>query len=354
MAKFKVAILGATGAVGQRFVQLLENHPWFEVAALTGSDRTIGQTYAEGCRWVLAEPMPEYAKAMKIAPTEPGFDAALAFSALPADTAREAEPALAAAGYAVCSNASAHRLWPDVPLLIPEVNPDHTALVEEQKQRRGWKGFIVTNPNCTSTGLTIALKALQDAFDLRRAFVVSMQALSGAGYPGVASLDIADNVVPFISGEESKVETEPQKMLGRLNGGRVEPAPLKISAHTNRVAVTDGHMVCASVELDRAASPAEAAQAMAEFQAPALVQTLPSAPHCVIEVRPEPDRPQPRRDREAGNGMTTVVGRVREDPLFHVKFVVLSHNTIRGAAGGALLNAELLAAQRLLSTDGTD
>ncbi len=348
MRKIKVAILGATGAVGQRFVQLLEDHPWFEVTALTGSDRTVGQTYGEGCRWILPSPMPEYVKHMQVIPTGPDFDAALAFSALPAETAREAEPALAAAGYAVCSNASAHRMWPDVPLLIPEVNPDHAALVERQKKQRGWKGFIVTNPNCTSTGLTIAFKALQDAFGLRRAFVVSLQALSGAGYPGVASLDITDNVIPYISGEEDKVETEPQKMLGRLNGGSVEPAPLRISAHTNRVAVTDGHLVCASVEFERAAGPDEAARALAEFQAPALVQTLPSSPHCVVEVRPEADRPQPRRDREAGQGMTTVVGRVRVDPLFHVKFVVLSHNTIRGAAGGAILNAELLVAQKLI------
>jgi len=348
MRKIKVAILGATGAVGQRFVQLLANHPWFEVTALTGSDRTVGLTYGEGCRWILPEPIPEYAKDMQVIPTEAGFEAALAFSALPAELAREAEPALAAAGYAVCSNASAHRMWPDVPLLIPEVNPDHTALVETQKKQRGWKGFIVTNPNCTSTGLTIAFKALQEAFGLRRAFVVSLQALSGAGYPGVASLDITDNVVPYISGEEDKVETEPQKMLGRLNGGSIEPAPLRISAHTNRVAVTDGHLVCASVEFEQAAGPDQAARALAEFQAPALVQTLPSAPHCVVEVRPEADRPQPRRDREAGQGMTTVVGRVRADPLFHVKFVVLSHNTIRGAAGGAILNAELLVAQKLI------
>jgi aspartate-semialdehyde dehydrogenase len=350
MAKLKVAILGATGAVGQRFVQLLEDHPWFEVAALTGSDRTIGQTYAEGCRWILPGPMPEYAKAMHVVPTEPGFDAALAFSALPADTAREAEPALAAAGYAVCSNASAHRMWPDVPLLIPEVNPDHTALVETQKKQRGWKGFIVTNPNCTSAGMTVAFKALQEAFGLRRALVVSMQAVSGAGYPGVASLDILDNVVPYIPGEEEKVESEPRKMLGRLaeQGDRIDFAPVQLSAHTNRVAVTDGHMVCASVEFARAASPAEAAQAMAEFQAPAIVQMLPSAPHCVIEVRSEPDRPQPRKDRNAGNGMTTVVGRVRADPLLHVKFVVLSHNTVAGAAGGAILNGELLVAQKLI------
>lgn len=348
-SKIKVAVLGATGAVGQRFVQLLEDHPWFEVTALTGSDRTIGQTYGEGCRWILPEPMPRYARDMRVVPTAPGFEAAIAFSALPTDTAKEAEPALAAAGYGVCSNASSHRMWPDVPLLIPEVNPDHTALIEVQRKQRGWKGFIATNPNCTSTGLTIALKALQESFGLRRAFVVSLQALSGAGYPGVASLDALDNVIPYIAGtEEEKVETEPRKMLGRLNGGQVEDAPVRLSAHTNRVPVTDGHLVCASIEFEREASPEAAAQCLADFQAPALVQTLPSAPHCVIEVRPEADRPQPRKDRYAGKGMTTVVGRVRPDPLLHVKFVCLSHNTIRGAAGGSLLNAELLVAQGLM------
>ncbi len=345
MPKIKVAILAATGAVGQRFVQLLDGHPWFEVSALTGSDRTIGQTYAEGCRWILPEPMPAYAREMPVLPTAPGFEASLAFSALPADLAKESEPELAAAGYAVCSNASALRAWPDVPLLIPEVNPDHTALIGVQQRRRGWKGLAVTNPNCTSTGLTTAFKALQAAFGLRRAFVVSMQALSGAGYPGVASLDILDNVIPYIGGEEHKVENEPRKMLGRLSGEGIEPAPVKISAHTNRVAVTDGHMVCASVEFERAASAAEAAECLANFKAPPQVQGLPSAPAQVIEVRTEPDRPQPRKDRNAGNGMTTVVGRVRADPLFHVKFVVLSHNTVRGAAGAAILNGELLVAQ---------
>jgi aspartate-semialdehyde dehydrogenase len=285
---------------------------------------------------------------MVVLPTEPGFDAAIAFSALPADTARIAEPALAAAGYAVCSNASAHRMDPDVPLIIPEVNPDHTGLIETQRRKRGWPGFILTNPNCTSTGMTIAFKALQDAFGLRRGVVVSLQALSGAGYPGVASLDIMDNVIPYIPGEEEKVECEPRKMLGALKNGAVELAPVQLSAHTNRVAVSDGHTVCVSVEFERRASAAEAAECLAQFQAPPLVQTLPSAPHCVIEVRSEPDRPQPRRDRAAGEGMTTVVGRIRPDPLFDVKFVVLSHNTIHGAAGGALLNGELMAAQGLV------
>ena len=260
MSKIKVAILGATGAVGQRFVQLLEGHPWFEVSALTGSDRSVGQTYAEACHWVLPGHIPAYAREMTILPSEPGFEAKLTFSALPSDQAKAIEPGFAQAGYAVCSNASAHRMWEDVPLLIPEVNPDHTALSAVQRRVRGWKGFIVTNPNCTSTGLTIALRALHDAFTLKRAFVVSMQALSGAGYPGVASLDILDNVIPYIPGEEDKVETEPQKMLGTLSGDKIDFLPAQISAHTNRVAVTDGHMVCASVEFAHPVTP-EAASA---------------------------------------------------------------------------------------------
>ncbi len=348
MSKIKVAILGATGAVGQRFVQLLEGHPWFEVTALTGSDRTIGQRYGEGVRWVLPGVVPAYVREMPVLPTAPGFDAQLAFSALPTDIAREAEPQLAAAGYAVCSNASSHRMWPDVPLLIPEVNPDHTALIAAQRQARGWPGFIVTNPNCTSAGLTIALRALHDAFELRRVFMVSMQAVSGAGYPGVASLDILDNVVPYIGGEEEKVESEPRKMLGVLQGEAIDLAPFRMSAHTNRVPVLDGHLVCASLEFAQAPSPADASAVLAGFQPPALVRGLPSAPPVAIEVRSEADRPQPRRDRDAGRGMTTVVGRIRPDPLFHLRLVVLSHNTIRGAAGGAILNAELLVAQKIV------
>ncbi len=349
MSKIKVAVLGATGAVGQRFVQLLDKHPWFEVTALTGSDRTVGQIYGDACRWVLNEPMPDYVRSMRVVPTEPGLDAAITFSALPSDQAKAIEPAFARAGHGVCSNASSYRMELDVPLLIPEVNPDHTALINVQRRQRHWSGFIATNPNCTSTGFTIAFRPLHDAFGIRRAFVVSMQALSGAGYPGVASLDIVDNVIPYVSGEESKVESEPCKMLGQLNESHVVDASIKISAHTNRVTVIDGHTVCVSLEFDRPIGPREAAQAMADFKAPSIVQTLPSSPRCVIEVRSEADRPQPRKDRDAGKGMTTVVGRVREDPLFHVKFVVLSHNTIRGAAGGSILNAELLVAQGIVS-----
>ncbi len=349
MDKIKVGVLGATGAVGQRFVKLLEGHPWFEVTALTGSDRTVGQTYAQGCRWVLADDMPDYVKGMAVVPTEPGMEAQILFSALPADNAREIEPKLAAAGYAVFSNASAHRMWPDVPLLIPEVNHDHIALIEVQRRARGWRGFIVTNPNCTSSGLTMALRPLLDAFGLKRVFAVSMQALSGAGYPGVPSLDALDNVVPYVGGEEGKVETEPLKMLGKLNASRVVDAPFKISAHTNRVAVSDGHTVCASVEFERKATAEAAARVLADFPSPEPVRSLPSAPERPIEVRPEDDRPQPRRDRDAGRGMTTVVGRVRPDPLFDVKFVCLSHNTIRGAAGDSILNAELVVSQGRLA-----
>jgi aspartate-semialdehyde dehydrogenase len=348
MPKIKVAVLGATGAVGQRFVQLLENHPWFEVTALTGSDRSVGQPYAEACRWVLDKAMPEYARNVRVVPTEPGIDSAIVFSALPSDQAKAIEPAFARAGHAVCSNASSYRMEADVPLLIPEVNPDHTSLIRVQQKNRGWSGFIATNPNCTSTGFTIAFRPLLDAFGIRKAFVVSMQALSGAGYPGVASLDATDNVIPYIGGEEAKVESEPRKMLGRLNDTEVTEAAFAISAHTNRVAVIDGHTVCASLEFDRAATPQEAAQALTDYPWAAIVRSLPSAPEKVIEIRQEPDRPQPRRDRDAGKGMTTVVGRMREDPLFHVKFVVLSHNTIRGAAGGSILNAELMVAQGIV------
>jgi aspartate-semialdehyde dehydrogenase len=342
-ARIPVLVLGATGSVGQRFVQLLDGHPWFEVAGLTGSDRSVGQTYARACHWILGEPMPAWARGLTVLPTEPAAaPARVAFSALPADLARSLEPQFARAGLAVCSNASAFRNEPDVPILLPEANPEHLALIPRQRRERGWSGCIVTNPNCTSTGLSVALKALQGAFGLRRAVVVSLQAVSGAGYPGVASLDILDNVLPDIAGEEDKVEWEPRKMLGRMQGEQLAPADFVLSAHTNRVAVSDGHLVCASVEFDRPVAAEAAAQVLSSYQAPKVSRGLPSAPHPVILVREEADRPQPRLDRLTGGGMTTVVGRLRPDPVFHLKFVVLSHNTIRGAAGGSIYNAELL------------
>jgi aspartate-semialdehyde dehydrogenase len=288
--------------------------------------------------------MPDWAAGMKVLPSDPEMvDVPLVFSGLPADAAMEIEPRFAQAGIMVCSNASAYRQATDVPILLPEVNPQHADLVTVQRQKRGWKGGIVTNPNCTSTGLTVALKALQDAFGLRKVFAVSLQAVSGAGYPGVASLDILDNAIPYIGGnEEGKVEFEPRKMLGLLQGKEILLADFAISAHTNRVAVSDGHLVCASIELGNPAETEAVAAALADYQAPAASRDLPSAPRPPILVRAENDRPQPRLDRMAGKGMTTVVGRVRPDALFTVKMVVLSHNTIRGAAGGSIYNAELL------------
>jgi aspartate-semialdehyde dehydrogenase len=295
--------------------------------------------------------MPEWAAGMEVKPSEPGAVGTvppLVFSGLPANIARDVEPLFAQAGAAVCSNASAYRREPDVPILLPEVNADHAGIVPLQRQRRGWTGCIVTNPNCTSTGLTVALKALQARFGLRKVFAVSLQALSGAGYPGVASLDIIDNVIPFISDEEAKIEWETRKMLGKFNGSQLELASFTVSAHANRVAVSDGHTVCCSVELEEKASPEEAQRALQDYQPPEPARDLPSTPRPVIEIRSEPDRPQPRLDRNTGKGMTTVVGRLRPDPLFDLKMVVLSHNTIRGAAGGAIYNGELLTAMELL------
>jgi aspartate-semialdehyde dehydrogenase len=345
-----VAVLGATGSVGQRFISLLDQHPWFKVVALAASDRSEGKPYAQACRWVLNDPMPAWAREMTLVPCRPEAvgGAKIVFSALPAEQAKGLEPEFAKAGMAVCSNASSYRRAADVPLLLPEVNAEHIQLIRQQRQQRGWSGAILTNPNCTSTGLTVALKALDDAFGLKKAFVVSLQALSGAGYPGVSSLDIIDNVIPNIGGEEEKVEWEPRKMLGKLGANGVEFLDATFSAHTNRVAVVDGHLVCASVEFAHPISPEVAIRALIEYQAPAAARDLPSAPKPVIVYREEADRPQPRLDRLTGKGMTTVVGRIRPDPLFHLKFVVLSHNTIRGAAGGSLYNAELLVQEGLL------
>ncbi len=348
-SQIPVAVLGATGSVGQRFISLLDHHPWFKVVALAASDRSIGQKYSQACRWILSDPMPDYARDMIIAPVAPeALDAKIVFSALPADLAKDLEPQFAKAGFAVCSNASSYRRDEDVPLLLPEVNAEHIQLVKVQRQRRGWSGCILTNPNCTSAGLTVALKALDDAFSVKKVFAVSLQALSGAGYPGVSSLDIIDNVIPNIGGEEDKVEWEPRKMLGKFMDNKIQMADIKFSAHTNRVAVIDGHTVCASVEFAQPVSPEDASRALSDYLAPISARELPSAPQPVIAVRSEADRPQPRLDKLTGKGMSTVVGRIRVDPLFHLKFVVLSHNTIRGAAGGSIYNAELLVNEGLL------
>ena len=350
-SQIPVAVLGATGSVGQRFISLLERHPWFKVVALAASDRSVGQTYSQAARWVLDTPMPDYARNMVVVPaTTEAVQARIVFSALHSEVANTLEPEFAKAGAAVCSNASSYRRGEDVPLLLPEINADHIQLIKHQRQQKGWDGCIITNPNCTSTGLTIALKALDNAFGVKKVLAVSLQALSGAGYPGVSSLDIMDNVIPNVAngGEEEKVEWEPRKMLGRFNDNKIELADILFSAHTNRVAVIDGHTVCASVQLSNSVEPEVAIQALRDFTAHPSARELPSTPRPVIEVRQEADRPQPRLDRLTGNGMTTVVGRVRRDPILDLKFVVLSHNTIRGAAGASIYNAELLVNENLL------
>lgn len=347
--KIPVAVLGATGSVGQRFIQLLDQHPWFQVVALFGSERSQEQRFVDACQWKLTDPMPVWAQNLRLkTPSPEELQARIVFSALPASSASELEPLFAKAGAAVCSNASSFRRDADVPLLLPEVNPDHIQLVEVQRRKRGWSGCILTNPNCTSTGLTVALKALQDAFGVRKAIVVSLQALSGAGYPGVASLDVVDNVIPYIAGEEDKVEWEPRKMLAHLSGDSLRLAEIQISAHTNRVAVSDGHLVCVSLELEQKAETEEIRRILQDYQAPLKSRDLPSSPRPPLCYTDQEDRPQPRLDRMTGLGMSTVVGRLRHDPILDIKFVVLSHNTIRGAAGGSIYNAELLVSQGLL------
>ncbi len=344
--KIPVAILGATGAVGQRMIALLHNHPWFEIAALTGSERTIGRPYGELVRWILDDaPPPEVAK-MIVRPTEQVADVAIALSALPTDAAKEAELAWAATT-AVCSNASTYRMAADVPLIIPEVNPDHIAMIERQRAERGWKGCLVTNPNCAAIGVAMALRPLHDAFGVTQMHVATLQAVSGAGYPGVASLDIMDNVIPNIGdgGEEKKIETETLKLLGALDGGRVQDAAIAISAQVTRVPVIDGHTALLSIGFVRKPGVDEALAALEGWRAPAIVAGLPSSPERALIVHRSGDRPQPRRDRDAGGGMAASIGRVRACNLLDLRMVVLAHNTIRGAAGGAILNAELLVAQ---------
>jgi aspartate-semialdehyde dehydrogenase len=344
--KLPVAVLGATGAVGQRFVQLLADHPWFEIAALAASERSVGQPYAEACNWVISGDPPPAVGQMIVSPLEPTLPARLVFSALPSSVAREVEPVFAQAGYAVCSNASAYRCEPDVPLLIPEINADHLALLERQRAERAWPGLIVTSPNCTTSGTAMALKPLDNAFGVRRVFAATLQAISGAGYPGVASLDILDNVLPYIGGEEEKIEKETRLLLGHISGGRRIEADVLVSAQTNRVPVLDGHTICLSLGFETPPTVEEALQAYAEFD-PHLPD-LPSAPERAVLVRPEPDRPQPRRDRDALGGMAVTVGRVRPCPLLDLRLVAVVHNTLRGAASGSILNAELLLAQGYL------
>jgi aspartate-semialdehyde dehydrogenase len=337
----KVGILGATGMVGQRFIQLLENHPWFEVTWLAASDRSSGKQYGDAAKWKLDTPLPDRIARLTVSPAVPAGAPTIIFAALDADIAREMEPAFAAAGCAVVSNSSAFRMHPDVPLVIPEVNGDHLPLIEEQSWRRESGGYIVTNPNCCAIGLVLALKPIEERFGIEALFVSTMQAVSGAGYPGVASMDILGNVVPYIKNEEEKLQEETLKLLGRWNGKHVDPLDAKLSAHCNRVAVEDGHMECVSVKLRKKASREELLEAWQEFT-PLAGQGLPSAPAQPVEYVAAEDRPQPRLDRMRGNGMASTVGRLRPCSLLDWKFTVLSHNTIRGAAGAAILNAEIL------------
>lgn len=341
--EIKVGILGATGAVGQRFVQLLENHPWFRVTALAASERSAGKTYREAVTWRLDSPIPESALELPVARCEPGLDCDLVFSGLDAAVAGPVEADFAAAGYAVVSNSKNHRMDDDVPLLVPEVNAEHCEIIDHQRKSRGYgRGFIATNPNCSTIGLTMALKPIADRFGLTRVAVTTMQALSGAGYPGVPSLEILDNVLPYIGEEEEKMERETLKLLGRYRDDRIEYARTVVSAQCNRVHVQDGHMECVSVALEEKTDANGLAEALRSHRGAPQELGLPSAPSYPVIVRDEPDRPQPRMDRDAENGMAVTVGRIRPCPVLDMKFVVLSHNTVRGAAGTAILNAEFL------------
>jgi aspartate-semialdehyde dehydrogenase len=340
--KIPVGVLGATGAVGQKFVKLLEGHPWFELTELAASDRSAGRPYHEAVTWRQVTAIPDGVKNVIVKPCEPGLECRVVFSGLDASVAGEIEEQFAAAGYLVVSNSKNHRMEDDVPLLIPEVNPEHLDLIKVQRKRRGWDGAIVTNPNCSVIGLVLALAPIHRAFGVKRLIVSTMQALSGAGYPGPSAIDLVGNVVPFIGGEEPKIESEPLKLLGTMNGDAVTFASMKISAHANRVAVEDGHLECVSVEFERKASIEDVAQAIERFTGEPQRLKLPFAPERPVILTRATDRPQPRPDRDAGEGMSAVVGRLRECPVFDVRFLVLSHNTIRGAAGAAILNAELM------------
>ncbi len=345
-AKFKVGILGATGAVGQKFVQLLGNHPWFEVAVLAASERSAGKPYGEATNWIGAMSIPAHLVGKIVELAEPGVDCDFVFSGLDASVAGEIEKNFAGAGYPVISNAKNYRMQPDVPLLIPEVNPDHTVLIE--KQDWGSEGYIVTNPNCSTVGLVSALRPLYDAFGIEAVQVTTMQALSGAGYPGVSSLDILGNVVPYIRGEEDKLVNEPLKLLGKVGADGIIEARFPVSAQCNRVPVLDGHLETVSVRLGKPATTEDVTAVFDEFESPLKGMGLPTAPETFIHRFDDPRLPQPRRNSNLGGGMTVSVGRVRPCEVLDFKFVVLSHNTIRGAAGGAILNAELLVKQGYL------
>jgi aspartate-semialdehyde dehydrogenase len=341
-----VAVLGATGTVGQRFISLLADHPWFKLTALTTSDRSAGKRYADAVHWHLPEPMPASVADMKLETTRPDIDADLCFSALPTDAAEQHEAALAKAGHHVFSNASTHRMDADVPNLLAEVNFEHVKALAKQRETRGWSGSIVTNGNCTAIHLTLAIAPLHRDFGIEQLLVTTMQSISGAGYPGVPSLDVLDNVVPYIGGEEEKVVEETQKFLGGWGPSGFTPAQFAMSLHCNRVLVRDGHTETVSIRLKDAPKLDAVRASFERFRGRPQELSLPSAPAHPIVVRTEPDRPQPLLDRDTERGMASTVGRLREDPVLGLKFVVVGHNTIRGAAGASVLNAELLVAER--------
>jgi len=337
--RIKAGVLGATGAVGQRFIQLLAEHPWFELSALTASERSVGKKYGEIARWRLDVPLPDKVKELKVLPTSPEkVDADVVFSALPANIAKDVEPKFAKAGFVVASNASAYRMEDDVPLMIPEVNPDHLGLVEVQKKDRHWDGCIITNPNCSVIAMALTLKPLMK-FGIKSVHVATMQAISGAGYEGVPSMAILDNVIPYIAQEEEKMETEAQKILGEFDGFKVKNADFAVSASCNRVPVMDGHTEAIWVMMRERPTIEEVKEVFAGFKCDE-VKGLPTAPEKPIIVHDAEDRPQPRLDRNAGKGMSVSVGRIREY-ADGVKYIAMGHNTIRGAAGASVLNAEL-------------
>jgi len=348
MKKIEVGILGATGMVGQRFAAMLEHHPWFQAAWFAASDRSAGKKYVEACNWRLRSPMPAGVRDMVVEECKPGHAPQLIFSSLDSKVAGEVEKEFASAGHVVVSNSSNHRMDADVPLLIPEVNPDHLALVYEQRKHRGWKGMIVTNPNCTTVGLVMSLAPLERAFGLEKVLVTSMQAVSGAGYPGVPSLDILGNVIPYIGGEEEKVESEAHKLLGKLRDGQVAKGDFIVSAHCNRVLVEDGHTEAVSLSLRQEAKLEDLIEAWRKFRSLPQERALPTAPARPIIVRDEHDRPQPKFDVEAEGGMAAVIGRARRCRVLQFKYTTVSHNTVRGAAGAALLNAELMKSEGYL------
>lgn len=342
MQKLPVAILGATGAVGQTFIRLLANHPWFYVAEVAASDRSAGKRYAEATKWIEGVMPTEVANLVVTTCDPAAVKSKVVFSAMDAVAAAEVEPAFAQAGRFVLSNTKTFRMTEDVPLCIPEVNADHLSLLDVQR-KKGWTGGVITNANCAATVACMALAPLHERWGVTEVFMATMQAVSGAGYPGVPSLDILGNVIPYIGDEEPKLEREMQKMLGKVTGTGIEHAPFVVSAHANRVAVENGHTTALSIKLRSKPSVAQAIEALRSWKGHAVVRGLPSAPEHPLAVTDDPARPQPRRDVMAGNGMTVTVGRVREDSIFHLKLVAMGHNTIRGAAGGAVLNAEVLA-----------